>query len=280
MKVRMFFVVVLLSHGLFLAPFVEHMATRPVEVRLGYIPHPQILKMTTADHDLLVAGAAVVNILFYYGTVVDKALKNVIIRPEYQNMYRTVVTAVRLDPYNQDAYYFAQAAFTWELGRIREVNKILEEGLRYRTWDPWLPFYLGFNHSYFLKDYAAAARYMKIAAERSGNPLFAKLAARYFYEAKQTDLGLVFLDTMIAQSRDEAVKKTYKMRRDALWAISQLEEALSAFTERFGYPPHQLQELVSAGLIEKLPVDIYGGSFYLDSAGRVRSTSKLANPKH
>lgn len=278
MKLRLLFAAVLLVHVLLLAPFAASMSTRPIEVRLGYLPHPQLLKVTTADHDLLVAESAVVKNLFYYGTVIEKSMENVVVRPEYLNMYQTVVTATQLDPYNLDAYYFAQAAFTWELGRVKEVNVLLEEGARYRTWDSWLPFYLGFNHAYFLKDYAKAAHYMQMAAERSGNPLFSKLAARYFYESKQTDLGLAFLDSMIAQSKDKAVSNTYQVRRDALAAVSSLEKALAEFYARYGYRPTELQELVNKGLIEGVPVDPYGGRFYLDQEGRVRSTSKLANP--
>ena len=278
LKLRLLFLALLLSYGLLLAPFAGHMATRPTVVRLGYTPHPQLLKLTTADHGLLVAEAAVVKILFYYGTVIEKSLKNVIIRPEYLNMYRTVVTATQLDPYNQDAYYFAQAAFTWELGRVVEVNELLEESARWRAWDPWPPFYVGFNNAYFLKDYVKASQYMQLAAERSNNPLFAKLAARYFYESEQTDLGLTFLEAMIAQAKDKAVKHTYQVRRDALLAIAEIEEAIAAFRLRHGQSPAELKDLIANGFLGKVPVDPYGGTFYLDSQGRVRSTSKLANP--
>jgi tetratricopeptide (TPR) repeat protein len=192
-------------------------------------------------------------------------------------MFRTLETAAQLDPYNMDNYYFVQAAFTWELGRIAEVNALLEQGMKHRIWDPWLPFYIGFNRAYFLKDYAGAAPFMQIAAERSGNPLYAKLAARYFYESKQTELGLVFLETMIAQTKDKAVKATYQLRRDALLAVSEIERALAAFRDSRGHNPSTLHELVDAGFLQEFPADPYGGTFYLDANGLVRSTSKLAD---
>lgn len=278
MKLRLFFGALLLAHFLLLFPLTGYLKQRPIAVKLGYIPHPQILKLGVADHGLAVAEAAVVKVLFYFGTLVEQFNRNVIIQPEYPNMFRTLEAAAYLDPYNMDGYYFAQAAFTWELGRINEVNALLERGLKYRRWDPWLPFYLGFNHAYFLKDYAKAAVYMQQAAERSGNPLFTKLAARYFYESQQTGLGLIFLDTMIAQAKDQAVKKTYQLRRDSLVAIAVIEKALSDYRLKFGRRPAELQELVGAGMLAELPVDPYGGTFYLDGQGRVRTTSKLANP--
>lgn len=277
MRLRLLFGALLLCHGLLILPFTGYLRQRPLEVKLGYLPHPQILKLSVADHGLAVAEAAVVKVLFYFGTLVETFQKNVIFRPEYPNMYRTLQTAAQLDPYNMDNYYFAQAAFTWEIGRVAEVNALLEQGMKYRTWDPWLPFYIGFNRAYFLKDYIGAAPFMQLAAERSGNPLFTKLAARYFYESRQTELGLIFLDSMIAQAKDKAVKATYQLRRDALLAVSEIERALAEFRKRQGRDPSDLHELVATGLLPALPADPYGGTFYLDVDGRVRSTSKLAD---
>ncbi|MDD2582596.1 MAG: hypothetical protein PHR66_11440, partial [Desulfuromonadaceae bacterium] len=153
------------------------------------------------------------------------------------------------------------------------------QGMKYRTWDSWLPFYIGFNYAYFLKDYQKGAKYLRRAAELSNNPLFAKLAARYFYESRQTDLGLAFLDTMIAQTKDKAVKITLQTRRNALLAVITLETALSDFKSKRGRAAHDLNELVAAGLLSSIPQDPYGGQFFVDELGRVRSTSKFANPK-
>ncbi len=279
MKLRLLFVLFLLIHIGLLAPFSRQMKQRPVEVKLGYMPHPQILKIAVADYGLAVAEAAVVKVLFYYGALVEKFQKKIVIHPEYANMYRTLTTAAELDPYNSDIYYFAQSAFTWEVGRIKEVNALLNKGVHFRTWDPWLPFYIGFNYAYFLRDYAAAAPYMQMAAERSGNPLFTKLAARYFYESKQTELGLIFLNSMIDQVKDKAVKRTYEIRRDALLAVERIENAVRSYRKDKGHNPADLAELQSAGYLDVIPHDPYDGKFYLDGEGRVRSTSKLANPK-
>jgi hypothetical protein len=276
---RVLFTFFLLGYGFLILPFTGYLANRPMEVKLGYLPHPQLLKILSADHGLLLAETAVVKVLFYYGTIVGKFQENVIIRPEHANMYRTLQTATQLDPYNMDAYYFAQAAFTWELNRVAEVNALLEHGIKYRTWDPWMFFYLGFNNAYFLKDYGKAAGYLHRAGELAPeNALFSRLAARYYYESDQTELGLTFLETMIAEAKDRAVKQTYTVRRDALVAVLTLEKAQTAFTAKTGRQPDSLQELVQAGFLQQIPDDPYGGKFYLDGKKRVRSTSKLASP--
>ncbi len=226
---RIVFGLLLIGLCLMIQPMAETMKQKPIEIKLGYLPHPQALKVLVADHGALIAEYATVKVLLYFGTIIEKFTENVIIRPEFLNMYRTLQTAVQLDPYNADPYYFTQAAFTWELGRIKEVNSMLEYGMRYRTWDYWLPFYVGFNYAYFLKDYEQAAMYMQRAAEISGNPLFTKLTARYFYESNQTTIGLAFLDTMIANATDPAVKRTYQYRKEALLAVVLLEQAMQEF---------------------------------------------------
>ena len=276
---KLFFALLVLSFSLLVPALSSHLKDRPVEVKLGYMPHPRVLKILVADQSPLIADIAILKVLFYYGTIIEKWQTNVIIRPEFFNMFKTLQAAIQLDPYNEDAYYFAQAAFNWELGRARDVNSLLEYGMQFRTWDYWLPFYAGFNSAYFLKEYDKAARYMQRAAEISGNALFGKLAARYFYESDQTSLGLAFLDTMIASTRDKAVKKTYQVRKAALLAVASLEKALAAYHDEKKHLPNDLQQLVKAGFIDAIPVDPYGGVFFIDATGKVRTTSQFANPE-
>ena len=275
---RCLFVGLLISFSLIIFPFTTYLKNRPVEIKLGYLPHPQIVKIISGEHRSTSAAFTVLRVLFYYGTILQKFNDNVIIRPEFKNMYKTLAGAIHIDPYNMDAYYFAQAAFTWELGRIHEVNTLLEKGLVYRTWDYWLPFYLGFNQAYFLKDYEKAAVNMQRAAEISGNPLYANLASRYFYESEQNEFGLKFLDAMLQGAKSQSVKKTYEMRKQALISVLQIEKALSAYRNRFGRLPVELTELVQSGLLVKLPADSYGGTFFLDEQGKVRTSSKFVAP--
>jgi hypothetical protein len=153
---------------------------------------------------------------------------------------------------------------------------MLDYGMKYRSWDWYLPFFAGFNEAYFLKNYTRAADYMRKAAELSGSSLYTTLSARFFFEAGETDLGILFLDGMIADAKDPAMKKTYQLRRDALVAARELEQAVNRYSVMFGRQPEQLPELVTAGLLAELPTDPYGGTFYLDEAGKIRSTSKFA----
>lgn len=266
----------LAAYAALVIPFSSYLKNRPVALKLGYVPDARVLKVAAADHRFLLAELSVVKVLFYFGTLFEKTPNRIAEKPEYFNMYRTLETAVKLDPYNMDAYYFTQAAFTWELGRAKDVNKMLEYGMKYRTWDHMLPYYAAFNHAYFLKDYKSAALLMRKAAEISGDPLMATLAARYFHEANQSDLGIIFLETMEKGAKDKNVKKVYVTRKKALLAVMSLNDALSGYRKEYQRMPEDLSELVAAGFIDALPPDPYGGRFYLSEDGIIRSTSKFA----
>lgn len=277
MKTIVALCVLFVCYGVLLVPFTDYMAKRPIALKLGSVPDAQVLKFTTGDQRYLVANYFVTKVLFYFGTYLDRDRRAIVDKPQYFNMFKTLETAVRLDPYNLDAYYFMQAAFTWELSRAKDVNRVLAYGMRYRTWDYQLPFYAGFNAAYFLKDYAAAATYMSKAAELSGEPLFTNLAARYFYESGETDLGVVFLESMMKSARDPKVKKLYKMRRDALKVTHAIQSAVTEYRSRNqGRLPSNLYDLVEAGILPDIPPDPYGGVFQLDNNGKVVSTSKFA----
>lgn len=255
---------------------VEIMRNRPVALKLGPAPQAKLLKLFAGDHAVTLALHTVTQVMFYFGSFFEQDFNRLQQSPSYVDMYQHLKSAVELDPYNLDAYYFAQASFTWEVGQPVVVNKMLDYGMKYRTWDYHLPFYAGFNAAYFLKDYASAARYYKIAAERSGNSLFTTLASRYFYEAGENTMALDFLGAMIKGSRDQKTRHIYEQRRDALLAVQKIEQDVAVFVGRFQRVPENLLELVEKGVSTALPADPYGGAFYLDDMGRVRSTSKFA----
>lgn len=273
---RLLFVLVIAGYAFCIVPFATYMKNRPVVVKLGYVPSAEVLRVTVGDQKLLTAHATIVKVLVYFGTLVENLNKKIVIPAEYLNMYKTLQTAVKLDPYNSDAYYFAQAAFTWETGRPEEVNLMLDYGMKYRTWDSMLPFFAGFNAAYFLKQYEPAARYMKRAAEISGNPLLTNLAARYYYESNNSELGIKFIEMMEKSAKDEQTRKLYRMRKAALQAVTSIQSAVVLFREMNGRLPERLEELVEHGNLERLPEDPYGGRFYLDNLGTVRTTSKFA----
>ena len=269
-------ILLLLIYGSFIMPFADHMKARPVAVKLGYVPKAEITRMAAYDFRFLLSEMNVIKVLFYFGTLADQQAEDVYGTPEYGSMYSQLVQAAKLDPYNQDIYYFSQAIFTWDLGRVLEVNKLLEYGMRYKKNDWRLPYYAGFNSAYFLSDFDSAARYFQKAAEISGNELFTKLAARYFHAAGKGDLGILFLDAMIKSAKNPSVKETYVLRKNALIAALTLQKAADAFRERYDRIPETVDQLVNVGLVDSIPDDPYGGTFFITDEGKIETTSKFA----
>jgi tetratricopeptide (TPR) repeat protein len=245
---------------------------RPPQARLGYFPPASVIKALTADQYQFVSQVISLQCLFYFGTLVELRTQ----APDWWQIYRAVYTATRLDPYNMDAYYFAQAVLTWETGMLQQTIQLLEYGFAHRTWDWHLPFYISFDYAFFLKDYEKAGMYLAKAAELKPEvEWYATLAARYYYEGGSTALALAYLQEMIPAARNEAIKKRLVIRAKAFEKVLQIEQAIAAFKERFQAEPEDLERLVNAGLLERIPDDPYGGTFYLDEQGRVRTTSKL-----
>ena len=267
----------LCGYLLIVFPFASHLRNRPVQIKVGYVPEAAALKYLAADQRYLVADWVILKVILYFGELLDKAQGQNLYasEPDYPGMFRLLQTGLRIDPYDEDAYYFAQAVFTWDVGRYREVNNLLEYGMKYRTWDSQLPFFAGFNAGYFLKDYKKAGEYMKKAAELAQEQQFATLAARYFYEANDYDFAIIFLKTMRKSARDAKERKFYDFRLRALIAAKEIQGAVNAFRGSHGRLPARLDELVTTGYLRTVPADPYGGTFYLEETGKVRTTSNF-----
>lgn len=254
-------------------PLADFMRDRPFLEKVGYVPQGGVMKLLCADQKQAVAAFLVTKVLSYYGGAVAQGPGP---RPDHSGMRKVLEPAVKLDPYNMDAYYFAQGILTWETGQIAEANALLDYGMQYRTWDWYLPFFAGFNSAYFLKDYSAASRYYQRAAEVSGSELFANLAGRYMHASGRTDLALIYLETMEKGARNEAVKAAFATRLQALREVRRIERARDLYQEKRGFIPASIEVLLSEGLLSPPPVDPYGGTFFIDPSGQVSSTSNFS----
>jgi tetratricopeptide (TPR) repeat protein len=243
---------------------------------LGFFPPAPVIKALTADQYQFVSHVISLQCLFYFGSLVEQPSQ----QPELSRIYRALYTSTRLDPYNMDAYYFAQAVLAWETGQTQRVIDLLEYGFSHRTWDWYLPFFISFNYAYFLKDYEKAGEYLaKVAELQPQVDWYATLAARYFYEGGSTALALAYLEEMISTARNDAIKRRLEIRAEAFEKIIKIEKAIVAYKDRYQRNPKEVEDLVEASLLKQIPDDPYGGNFYIDEEGRVRTTSKLAPGK-
>lgn len=268
--------VCLVLYTILIFPFTTYLHNKPFVEKLGQDHSVMVLKSVAADHKELVAASLVLKVLMYFGDLVEKANNQIVIPPDYILMSRMLHGAVKLDPYNMDAYYFAQSFLTWEVKQFKIANDLLDYGMKYRTWDWYLPFFAGFNSSYFLKDYAAAARYYQRAGELSGSDLIRLLAGRYMQKSGQTEIAIAYLTAMEKGENNPALKKHYQLRLSAFREARRIEVARERFREARVIMPTTVEQLVSGGFLSPPPRDPYGGQFYFDADGNVATTSKYS----
>ncbi len=71
---------------------------------------------------------------------------------EWDKIEKIFTIAVHLDPYFEPTFRAIQAYLTWSAKRPLRAIALLEKVNEKRTWHWMPPFYIGFNHYFFLKD--------------------------------------------------------------------------------------------------------------------------------
>lgn len=269
---------VLAAYLVILGPFTRAMAQKPYTIKLGMIPHPKVLQLLFPDYQELLGANTLGRIILYYGSLHEDATGTGKgqLAADYPAMSRAVHTALHLDPYNMDGYYFGQSILVWDVGQYQLATDLLEYGMKYRTWDWQLPFFAAFNKAYFLKDRAAASSLYMRAGELSGSSLFKSLAGRYLQEAGETRMAIDYLQTLEKSASTPAVKQSLQVRIAAFESVLAIEQARDRYVEEYDVLPADIAILVMKGYLETKPVDPYGGEFSLTETGQVVTTSKFA----
>jgi hypothetical protein len=185
-----------------------------------------------------------------------------------------------LDPYFLDPYIFAEGILTWGTHRFDDANRLLQKGMKYRDWDWQMPFYLGFNHFYFLKDFNNGAAYLMEASRRPESPsTLPLLAARLSYYGDRARTGVLFLTGIIDQTSNERLRASLLLRKKALEGAALIEDQIERFRKEQGRGPKNIGELMATGYLDKLPDEPYGGKWIILPTGRVFSTSRFVPEK-
>ncbi len=245
--------------------------TQAIPPQLMLLPSREMTKVVAFGNEILLAQLIFYNSMFYVGSLEGPPTTT-----DSLELYHTLDTVTYLDPYNMDGYYFAQGLMSWNLSLLEPLNSLLQRGMAHRSWDWYLPFFYGFNQFFFLKKPKEGASYFKKAYQLNPrNTFLPTLIARLHYEADETRVAIDFLEEMIRNTTSQKLRQWMAVRLQALRAVSLLEDAITRYRERHGSEPGNLGMLVEGGIIEAIPADPYGGEFYLDQQGRVRTTSKF-----
>jgi hypothetical protein len=246
----------------------------------AYIMMPApLLKVVSLEYDGLVSDYLFIKTMVFIGEHLEKekgrSVELRLTEQEWKWFYRILDVSSDMDPYFSDPYYVGNAYLTWDAGMVREANTLLEKGSRYRDWDWVLPFFTGFNCFFFLQDNVKATDYLMEASRRPGaSAMLADLASKLAYEDRRTENSIAFLEEILSKMNDVSMKKAFQTRIRALKAILSLENAVAVFQKKFGKKPMVIEDLVSRKIISALPSEPYGGKYYLDKQGSVKTTSE------
>jgi hypothetical protein len=274
MRQPIIWIVLLILAGVHVSSFdrvVTAWATLPHDEENSFVMPTPLLRIASLGFDGLVSDALFLKGLMFIGNSLDRNVK-----PSEWRWFLTIMnTAADLDPYFQDPYYLGNANLTWGAGMINETNLLLEKGRRARIWDAEIPFYLGFNYFYFLKDNDKASIYLIEASRKPGaDPVLARIAVNLAFKGNRTKNSIDFLVELIKKTEDRSLRKRYETRLKALNAVLFLEKAIEQYRTKFKRRPAALQDLVTSGVLSNLPDDPYGGQFYMEqSSGAIRSTN-------
>jgi len=246
---------------------------RPSLVRaeeLSYLPKGEYLKLAVLGYRQLAADLIWLKAVQHLG---EKRQT----RAGYLSAYHAVDVLTDVDPTFVAAYLATGSVLGVWAGLPRESIALLTKGMRHHP-EVWqLPFYVGYDYFYELGDPVMAARYFRMAAVLPGAPDYLpRLAARMTVEVGDPQAALEFLQRLYQQTQDERVRQGLGRRMKEVIAerdIRFLEEGVRRYAARYGKLPVKLEDLVTGGIILRIPEEPFGGIYELQaSEGTVTST--------
>lgn len=268
-------VILVMVHYFSLGKITAEAKLLPRGEEVAYVLPAPVLKITALEFHGLVSDLLFLRSLVFLGSTYERREEPPVKVWEWKWLYRVLDVSTDLDPYFLDPYYFGNANLTWGGGLITEANTLLEKGILHRSWDFLLPFYKGFNEFYFLGDNEKASESLMEASRRPGaSPLYASLAVKLAYKERRTENAILFQEYILDHTKEPELRKEYETRLNALRGLGYLEKALVEYKGRFGRYPRKIEELITKHIITEMPSEPYGGNYYIDQQGQVKTTSE------
>jgi len=235
--------------------------------QLLYLPSGKYLKAASFGYDGLLADFIYLWSIQYYG--------DVRFYPEVQYLKHTYDIITELDPYFLDAYYTG-ALFMFYEGRNPQAGlALLDEGLKNNPNEWILPVDAGFYCLFNLKDKNLAASYFEKASQVPGAPSMPKrlLAGIRFRLGDKLTAYLLWKEVYETESRPTIKQTAYQhmFELKVLLDLELLQNAIRRFHSQYGKYPLNLTQLVPAGMIPTVPVNLDGEPYDYDpQAGIVK----------
>lgn len=173
-----------------------------------FVPNPTLARATAIGFDALLAD-------YHWLQAVQIVGSNQVIDADTSDHLGKVVDVVTtLNPHVGHPYRFAAVWLNHNEEQVREGNRLLRRAIENHPEDWRNPYYLGFNHFFYLYEHQEAAEVLQLAMKLPGAPAYlGRLVARLKSQHADVEVAEVFLRELLDGTNDPST-------------IAKLEEAL------------------------------------------------------
>jgi hypothetical protein len=194
----------------------------------------------------------------------------------WDKLYPLADLVTDLDPRHGYAYQTAGIVLS-SAGRLAESDRILLKGVEKGPPLWTLPYYLSFNHWFYMGDYATGAEYARLAATRPGaSPNISHLAVSLSAKSGTPEDAIRMIEELRRTVKDEvsAARLDEQLKLAVLERDAQLlERAAERFRQDKGRAILSVEELLLTGYVSSVPQDPFGGRYFFDARdGKVHSS--------
>jgi tetratricopeptide (TPR) repeat protein len=236
---------------------------------MTYFPSGRFVREASIEYQSLAADFVWLRAIQYYGYHLMSDRK-------YEWLGHVFGILTSLDARFIGAYHFGAITLAWDAGKPHEAVDFLSSGMKANPLSWQIAFDAGFICNMLLRDYDRASEYFEVASKMP-NAWFilprwaaiAKAKAGDFQTAR--DMWLEILKGTENKALKALVVRQLK-NLNLAEVTDRLQKAVLRFQEDRGRLPTDLHELTTAGYIERIPDEPFGGQFYLKD-GKVVTTT-------
>ena len=223
---------------------------------------PSVVRLIAGEFNGLMADFTLLQI----GSFTGSSRKN-IAPAEWRNVILGYDQIMAMDPHFEQTYLQAQSDVAWDARMPGEAIRLLDISKASRPWDFRPGYFMGFDYYYFLGDYdRASAMFLETAKVKDAPVLLVLLGSRFAMLKGRTQTSLLVLENMLNEPDiAENNAKEIRNRITALRGVMAIENAVKAYSEKFGSNPESLDRLVETGVLEALPPNPYDTSYTYDA---------------
>jgi tetratricopeptide (TPR) repeat protein len=230
------------------------------------------LRMASLGHRAFVADLVWLTAIQYYG-------EQRITGQRHEQAQRLFQVIYDLDPDFKRATRFGALVLAQDADNPEGAIELLDRAGRDHPEDWEYPFDAGFVYQTVVRDYEAAGKSYQAAADLPGAPdLAIRLAGISFARLGDRETSRQVWQSLLSEDNEVLVRIAERSLRNLDMEDAQdlLTDAVARFRAATGHDPSGWDELVSAGLLDAVPQEPFGGGFFLDpGTGRVWSTTHV-----